>query len=145
MYVLQIEHSVPSYERWKESFDEDPIGRQGSGVKRYRIYRPSTDSKYVIIDLEFDDILKAESVLMALHTIWAGVQGQIMVDPRTRIVEVVESKELLTGGLSVGCTARCCRGDAPSATNGVFRAITRVPHPATGCVRPAPRHNLRTL
>ena len=93
MFVLQIEHAVPSYDRWKETFDDDPIHRKESGVRRHRISRPSNDSNYVIVDLEFDDVLKAETTLAALHELWRHVQGRIMVDPQTRIVEVVESKE----------------------------------------------------
>ncbi len=25
MYMLRIEHPVPSYERWKNAFDSDPV------------------------------------------------------------------------------------------------------------------------
>jgi hypothetical protein len=41
MYILRIEHPVPDYDTWKASFDSDPIGRERSGVRRYRILRPT--------------------------------------------------------------------------------------------------------
>ena len=36
------------------AFDHDPADRKGSGVRRYRIYRPVDDPHYITLDLEFD-------------------------------------------------------------------------------------------
>jgi len=93
MYILRVEHQVPDFDGWKEAFDSDPIGRKQSGVRRYRVLRPIDDPNYVMIDLEFDSLNEAESVRAALQGLWSRVQGQVMTDPRVRIVEVVESKE----------------------------------------------------
>jgi hypothetical protein len=38
VFILQIEHPVPNFEGWKAAFDSDPIGRERSGVRRYRIF-----------------------------------------------------------------------------------------------------------
>jgi hypothetical protein len=54
MYILRIEHPVPDYDAWKAAFDSDPIGRERSDVRRYRILRPTDDPNYVTVDLEFD-------------------------------------------------------------------------------------------
>lgn len=43
MITLRIEHKIANYEAWKKAFDSDPINRQQSRVKRYRIYRPEDD------------------------------------------------------------------------------------------------------
>lgn len=94
MFILRIEHQVVSFEDWKKAFDNDPVGRQKSGVRGYRLMRPVDDAKYVMIDLDFDDRGKAESMLANLRKLWSEVQGKIMMDPKTRIVEVVEGKEL---------------------------------------------------
>lgn len=51
MIILQIEHPVPSFEEWKRAFDSDPVDRQRSGVRRYRILRPVDDPNFVVIDL----------------------------------------------------------------------------------------------
>ncbi|NUO81652.1 hypothetical protein HUU05_16405 [candidate division KSB1 bacterium] len=93
MYVLRIEHPVSSYEGWKQAFDSDPVGRQKSGVRRYRILRPIDDANYVMIDLEFDTASQAEDLLAAMRAVWGRVTGKIMMDPQARIAEAVETKE----------------------------------------------------
>ena len=93
MTVLRIEHKVPSFDGWKKAFDSDPLGRKQSGVLRYRIFRPSDDPNYVIIDLEFDELNKAEATLARLRKLWTQVEGKVMVNPQTRILSMVESIE----------------------------------------------------
>jgi hypothetical protein len=93
MFTLRIEHPVPSFEGWKKAFDSDPIGREKSGVRRYRVLRPINDANYVMVDLEFDTASQAEALLAAMRVVWGRVQGKIVMDPHALIVEAVESKE----------------------------------------------------
>ena len=93
MFVLRIEHPVPDFDGWKKAFDGDPVGREESGVRRYRVLRPIDDPRYVMIDLEFDTAAQAGALLAAMRVIWGRVQGQIMTGPQARIVETVETKE----------------------------------------------------
>lgn len=93
MYILRIEHSVPDFDGWKQAFDSDPVGREKSGVRRYRVLRATDNPNFVLIDLEFDTASQAESLLAAMRTVWSRVEGTIMMSPQTRIVEVVETKE----------------------------------------------------
>jgi hypothetical protein len=93
MYILRIEHPVPDFDGWKKAFDSDPVGREKSGVRRYRVLRPIDNANYVLIDLEFDTASQAESLLAAMRTVWSRVEGTIMMNPQTRIVEAVETKE----------------------------------------------------
>lgn len=93
MYVLRIEHPIADFDGWKRAFDSDPVGREKSGVRRYRILRPVDDKKYVMIDLEFDTLTPAEALLAAMRNVWGRVQGTIIHDPKARIVEEVEAKE----------------------------------------------------
>ena len=93
MTVLHIEHPVVDFETWKRAFDADPVDRQGSGVRRYRILRATDDPNYVVIDLEFDTADEAEALLGSMRAIWDRVQGTLISDPRTRIVEPVEATE----------------------------------------------------
>lgn len=93
MTVLRIEHPVPNYEAWKEAFDNDPRGRERSGVRRYRILRAADDPNYVMIDLEFDAANEAEAFLEGLRAMWERVLGTLISDPRARIVEPVEATE----------------------------------------------------
>jgi hypothetical protein len=93
MVVLRIEHAVPDFASWKRAFDADPLGRERSGVRRYRVMRAVDDPKDVLIDLEFDTRTEAESLLAALHEVWRGPGGAVTRNPRARIVETVESRE----------------------------------------------------
>jgi len=94
MYILRIEHPVPSFEGWKQAFDSDPVGRIQSGVRRYQILRPTDDDHYVMIDLEFDTARQAETMLANLRALWARVEGTVMSNPQARIVEAVEIQDL---------------------------------------------------
>ena len=93
MIILQIEHPVPNFEGWKKAFDSDPIDRKKSGVKRYKIYRLTNNPDYVIIDLEFDNLNHAQATLTALKNLWSKVEGTVMTNPKTRILDLTESKE----------------------------------------------------
>jgi len=93
MIILRIEHKVENYEKWKKTFDSDPINRKQSGVRRHRIFQLTDDSRYVIIDLEFDTINNAEATLTALHKLWKNVEGTLMFNPQTRIINLVETIE----------------------------------------------------
>jgi hypothetical protein len=92
MIILQIEHHIQRFEDWKKAFDSDPIDRKKSGVKKYTVYRPTDDPQYVIIYLEFEQLNQAQRTLEALRGLWKNVEGKIMLDPKVRMLEVVESK-----------------------------------------------------
>jgi hypothetical protein len=94
MIMLRIEHPIPNYEGWKQAFDSDPVGREKSGVRRYQILRPIDNPNYVMIDLAFDTIGQAEALLAAMRVVWERVEGTIMMNPQTEIVEVVETKAI---------------------------------------------------
>jgi hypothetical protein len=109
MYILRIEPPVPDYDAWKAAFDSDPIGRERSGVRRYRIMRPTDDPSHVMLDLEFDSLGETEAVKAALGNLEFDSSSEAeavraaLEDPtsppdvtyglRVRIVEVVETKE----------------------------------------------------
>ena len=93
MIVLQIEHPVPDYNNWKKAFDNDPVNRKQSGVRRYKIFRQADDPNYVIVHLEFDTLDTAKNLLTALQQLWKQVEGKVMTGPKTRIIEIIESKE----------------------------------------------------
>ena len=92
MHIVQIEHPVPDFDAWKQAFDGDPLGREKSGVRSYRISRPVDDPNYVVGDLEFDNLSAAEAFAAALRDLWGRIDV-IGANPRARVVEVVESKK----------------------------------------------------
>jgi len=93
MIVLQIEHAVPNYNGWKKAFDSDPINRKGSGVYRHRVFRPADDPNCIIIQLEFETLQATEEALTALRKLWTDVDGKIIMNPQTRILDLVEAIE----------------------------------------------------
>jgi hypothetical protein len=94
VHILRIEHAVPDFGAWKKAFDGDPLGRQRTGVRRYRILRPVDDTRYVMVDLEFETRAQAEATHQALRRLWGEVEGKIVEKGKARIVEVAESVEL---------------------------------------------------
>jgi len=94
MPVVRIEHSVPDFEKWKQAFDRDPADRKGSGVRRYQILRLQNEANYVMIDLEFDNTAEAEAFVQKMQRIWDGPAKGIMLNPRARIADFVEGKDV---------------------------------------------------
>ncbi|HTE32519.1 MAG TPA: hypothetical protein VK666_19195 [Chryseolinea sp.] len=94
MITLRIEHKISNYEGWKKAFDSDPINRKKAGVKQYRIYRPTDDPDFVIIELDFENLEGAEGTRKALQTMWTQVEGSLIFGPQIRVMEIVASKEL---------------------------------------------------
>jgi hypothetical protein len=94
MYILRIEHPVPDFEGWKRAFDSDPVGRRHAGVRAYRVMRPMDDPAYALIDLEFAGRTEAETMERSLRDLWSRVEGRVMSNATSRIVEVVESEDL---------------------------------------------------
>ena len=93
MHVLKIEYPVADYDAWKTAFDRDALDREGSGVRRHRVLRPTDDPGYVMIDL--DNASEAEAYLGALRrAVYLSRQASpVSGEPQTRIVEVVEGRE----------------------------------------------------
>ena len=96
MTVLRVEHAITDYDTWKASFDRDPADRKGSGVRRYRIYRPVEDPRYITLDLEFDGVSDAEAMLIKLRDVWgsSAAAPALAGTPQARILDAVEATEV---------------------------------------------------
>lgn len=94
MITLRIEHKIANYDGWKKAFDSDPINRKQSGVKRYRVYRPIDNTNLIIIDLDFDNLEKAQAAQVALMNIFPKIEGTLIFGVQIKIMNVIESKEL---------------------------------------------------
>jgi hypothetical protein len=102
MVTLNLEHGIGNFEVWKAAFDRDPVQRERSGVRRYRVCQPIGDPKHVIIDLDFDDVAAAQGFLAALRQVWAKAElspgllrepGAAGTSPRARLLEQVASHQ----------------------------------------------------
>jgi hypothetical protein len=92
--ILQVEHAVSDFDDWKRLFDTDPLHREASGVRSYRVMRLSEDPNHVIAELEFDTAAEAEAFRKALIALWGRLEADLLRAPRARLIEVVETKDL---------------------------------------------------
>ena len=93
MLILQIEHLVQDFMGWKKAFDSDPLNRKQSGVRSYRIFKTIANPNCIVIELEFDNIQEAEKMHEKVKQLWARVEGNVMMNPQSRIIETIESIE----------------------------------------------------
>jgi hypothetical protein len=82
---------VSDFDGWKKTFDSDPLNRKQSGVRSYRISRAVDDPNYIIIELEFDNLQEAEKMHEGLKQLWPRVEGKVIMNPTSRIIETIES------------------------------------------------------
>ena len=94
MFILQIEHEVPRFDGWKKAFENDPADRKKAGVQHYKIFQRTDNPNFVIIDLEFEELKSAENMLVSLQALWKNVDGKIIMNPKSRILRLIESKNV---------------------------------------------------
>lgn len=87
-HVLRITHTVREYDEWKRMFDSDPLDREGSGVRSFRIERAVDDPNAVFGELEFDSRDDAERMLVKLRELWD--RTDTVSDASGRVAELVE-------------------------------------------------------
>jgi hypothetical protein len=94
--VVRVEHAVADYDFWKrEGFDRDPLGREQSGVRRYRVLRASDEPGLVAIELEFGSRSAAEAFAGGLSEMWrrAGDRFGWGEPPQARVYELAAAEE----------------------------------------------------
>jgi hypothetical protein len=55
------EHAIKDFDLWNTTFQRFSEHRQQAGVLQHRILRPVDDPRYVVIDVDFETITKAEA------------------------------------------------------------------------------------
>ena len=93
MYILNYWHTVADYAEWKKAFDDDPLGRKASGVRRVSIERPIDDEHTVIGELEFDSLGEAETFAGRLREVWKGLGSSVVSNAGLRITHVLVEQE----------------------------------------------------
>jgi hypothetical protein len=96
MPVLQVEHEISDFDTWKSAFETDPLQRQQSGVRAYRVYRPQDGSPYIRIDLDFETVRAAEDFRGKLEQLWRSGRASpaLVGSGHVRIVDEVMREEL---------------------------------------------------
>ena len=90
MATLHIEHPVSDFETWLEAFGRFGEARQHAGVLAHRVNRPVDDDRYVVVELDFDDVESAESFLEFLKAnVWSNPANSpaLAGEPQARILE----------------------------------------------------------
>lgn len=90
MATLQIEHAVTDFSTWADAFGRFAEIRVQAGVRADRVRRPIDDDRYVILELDFDDVGSAQSFLAFLRDrVWSNRENApaLAGEPTTRIVE----------------------------------------------------------
>lgn len=90
MYTLSIEHAISDFATWKQAFDRFAEARAQAGVLADRIRRPVGDSRYLIIELDFDSKEHAEAFREFLATVvWSNPEASpaLAGKPTTRVLE----------------------------------------------------------
>jgi hypothetical protein len=94
MPTLLVSHRVRDFDEWKQMFDNDPLGRAASGVRRHRILRASDHPNDVTVELDFDTAPEAESLRDRLQEMWATAGPRLGLEsPRAWVVDIVERKD----------------------------------------------------
>jgi hypothetical protein len=96
MATLRIELQVRDYELWKSAFEKDAAGRERSGARGYRIFRPAEQDHVVMLDIDFGSVDEAGAFLNTLRTkVWPSPEKSPakMGEAKTHILEMVEARE----------------------------------------------------
>jgi len=92
--ILQIQHAVRDFDRWKQAFDSDPVGREQGGVRRYRILQAADDPNLVVIELEFNSKEEAEAFGKRLEELWSRAGDELgLRGPQARVFASIETTD----------------------------------------------------
>jgi hypothetical protein len=92
MTTLRIEHAIHDYDIWRKAFDTFAEARSNGGVRSFAIRRPVDDPKYLMLDLEFETVGRAEAFADFLHQhVWSSPTSSpaLAGAPKTRILDLM--------------------------------------------------------
>jgi hypothetical protein len=93
MPVLHIEHEISELAVWLDAFKKMAPAREGAGVTRTEVYRPSDDPNYVVINLSFENLEAATTFReFLINQIWASPNSApaLVGPPTARVLEEVQ-------------------------------------------------------
>jgi hypothetical protein len=96
MTTLRIEHAISDYQLWRTAFDSFAQARANAGVRSFTIRLPVDDPAYLMLDLEFDTALGAETFAGFLRQhVWSSPASSpgLAGPPQTRILNLMPGGE----------------------------------------------------
>ena len=90
MATLHIEHAITDFGTWTRAFNGFADARRNAGVREQRVQRPVDDSRFVVIDLDFDSTDDAKAFLTFLKArVWGNPESSpaLAGTPATMILE----------------------------------------------------------
>lgn len=93
MASLHIEHPITDLDTWIGAFNTFADARQNAGVRAERVRQPVDDSRYIVVDLEFDDSEAAHAFKEFLEgVVWQSTDLSPGLDgvPTALVLEDVE-------------------------------------------------------
>ncbi|TMF84559.1 MAG: hypothetical protein E6I08_15745 [Chloroflexi bacterium] len=91
MATLHIQHPITDFVTWTTAFNRFAEARRNAGVQAQRIQRPVDNEKYVVIDLDFETVDKAQRFQDFLrNTIWSSAANSpgLAGTPEALVLEV---------------------------------------------------------
>lgn len=92
MPTLNIRHPVTDFEVWWSAFERFATVRREAGVVGERVQRPVDDPRFVVIDLDFETVERAEAFRRFLtDRVWAVEENSpaLAGTPETAILGTV--------------------------------------------------------
>ena len=93
MATLHIEHAITDLDTWLGAFNSFADARKNAGVRAQRVRQPFDDSRYILVDLEFDDSEAAFGFKEFLETVvWQSSDLSPGLDgvPTARVLDDVD-------------------------------------------------------
>ena len=97
MATLHIEHPITDFDTWLGAFNSFADARAKAGVREQRVRQPVGDPRFIVVDLEFDDVDAAngfkeflEGVVWQSKDLSPGLDGT----PTARVLDDVDPSRL---------------------------------------------------
>lgn len=93
MAQLRLQYTIGDFDAWRKLFDADPLDRAGSGVRRVLVTRGVDAPDLLFVDLEFETVEEARTMLGRFEELWAAIPGDLAPQASGTIVETVLTEE----------------------------------------------------
>ena len=97
MATLHIEHPISDLDTWLGAFNNFADARRNAGVRAQHVRQPVSDSRFIVLDLEFDDVEAAHSFKKFLEdVVWQSRDLSPGLDgvPTASVLEDVDPRRL---------------------------------------------------